>query len=373
MLYGVNLGNWLVLEKWMDDTPFRGTDSDDEIWLSRVLPRDEFVRRLKEHRDTYITHSDFLALKAAGVKLVRLPVPYSVFGDRSPFPACIEYVDKAFAWAKEYDIKILLDLHTVPGSQNGFDNGGLSGVAKWHKSEKEILFALGVLERLGERYGHHQALYGIEVLNEPASWSVWKSNRKTYPARDISEALGSSHIPLRLLKRFYKAAYARLRRVIADDKIVVFHDGFRLLSWLPILCTEFSHMKNIAIDTHMYLSAAENVMPQWAQAVIDKCGLRKAAYKLFFTVSAGRMKLITMTGTPVIVGEWALENQLAKDERIGIKEASKLYHDAFGSAQVSAQFFWSYQLNRNEKKRVRMAQSWRRFWDWRMMKEFIQK
>ena len=33
---GVNLGNWLVLEKWMDPEPFVRTDEDDEIWMHRT-------------------------------------------------------------------------------------------------------------------------------------------------------------------------------------------------------------------------------------------------------------------------------------------------------------------------------------------------
>ena len=32
---GVNLGNWLVLEKWMSPALFEGTDAEDEYWLPR--------------------------------------------------------------------------------------------------------------------------------------------------------------------------------------------------------------------------------------------------------------------------------------------------------------------------------------------------
>lgn len=30
---GVNLGNWLVLEKWMNPALFAGTTAEDEYWL----------------------------------------------------------------------------------------------------------------------------------------------------------------------------------------------------------------------------------------------------------------------------------------------------------------------------------------------------
>ncbi len=32
---GANLGNWLVLEKWMSPFIFDGTDAEDETWLNR--------------------------------------------------------------------------------------------------------------------------------------------------------------------------------------------------------------------------------------------------------------------------------------------------------------------------------------------------
>ena len=36
---GVNLGNWLVLEKWMHPALFEGTSAEDEDELCRQLPQ----------------------------------------------------------------------------------------------------------------------------------------------------------------------------------------------------------------------------------------------------------------------------------------------------------------------------------------------
>lgn len=41
---GVNLGNWLVLEKWMHPALFEGTSAEDEDELCRQLPREELVK-----------------------------------------------------------------------------------------------------------------------------------------------------------------------------------------------------------------------------------------------------------------------------------------------------------------------------------------
>lgn len=85
---GTNLGNWLVLEKWMSDLIFEGTDAEDEVWLARLLPPKELAARMKKHRDTYVTEKDFQDIASHGLNLVRIPVPYFIFGDRPPFTGC---------------------------------------------------------------------------------------------------------------------------------------------------------------------------------------------------------------------------------------------------------------------------------------------
>ena len=74
-IHGTNLGNWLVLEKWMSPGLFADTGTEDETWLSRKQPADEFVRRLTEHRNTYVTEEDFRFIAESGLDTVRLPVP----------------------------------------------------------------------------------------------------------------------------------------------------------------------------------------------------------------------------------------------------------------------------------------------------------
>ena len=170
---GVNLGNWLVLEKWMNPALFEGTTAEDEYYLPTQLSPEVYEARIKIHRSEYITERDFVTIKRMGMDSVRIPVPYFIFRDRKPFIGCIEELDKAFNWAEKYGLTILIDLHTVPLSQNGFDNGGISGVCKWAQNPDEVEFVLGVLERLAKRYGHRKGLFGIQPLNEPVTENMW--------------------------------------------------------------------------------------------------------------------------------------------------------------------------------------------------------
>lgn len=357
---GVNLGNWLVLEKWMDEPFFEGTGAEDEVWLVRRTDPELLKVKMKEHRDTNITEEDFVLLASHGINLVRIPVPYFIFGDRPPFIGCIEYLDKAFEWGNKHGIKILIDLHTVPGSQNGYDNGGITGVCKWCKNPKEVQFAITVLERLAKRYKEDPALYGIEVLNEPISWIVYVTAPSTGKAEDKEEAKGSGYVPMRFLKEFYVETYKRLRRILPEDKTIVFHDGFRLTSWNRFF--DENKFVNVALDTHIYIFAMEMFVPVHKLPV----------YKLYIDWNRRQIEKVSRH-VPVIVGEWCISNKYAieygkgqpETEEIRLEkqrrfqQVAKLQLDAWSASAGS--IFWNYQLWRDKSKR--MDAEWKESWD----------
>ena len=49
---------------------------------------------------------------------------------------------------------------------------------------EEVEFELSVLERLAERYGTREGLWGIEVINEPILEDMWETMhvQERYPA-----------------------------------------------------------------------------------------------------------------------------------------------------------------------------------------------
>ncbi|KJV05857.1 glycoside hydrolase family 5 protein [Methylocucumis oryzae] len=237
---GVNLGSWLVVEKWMVPSLFEGLAATDETSLCVELG-DRAQETMQRHWQTFITRDDFVWLAEIGINAVRIPVGHWLFGPDYPYhPAYqdvrypfaqggVEILDQAFSWAEELGILIVLDLHAAPGCQNGFDNGGIKDVCEWHTDETYIDYSLTVLERLAERYKNSPALHGIEVLNEPR-WDV----------------------PTELLKKYYANAYQRIRQHCrVEDVAVVIHDGFRSH-------TEFSgflvqpEADNVIFDIHRY-------------------------------------------------------------------------------------------------------------------------
>lgn len=43
----------------------------------------------------------------------------------------MDYIDKFFDWCETYGIKVLLDIHAMKDSQNGFDNSGQALSLEW--------------------------------------------------------------------------------------------------------------------------------------------------------------------------------------------------------------------------------------------------
>jgi glucan 1,3-beta-glucosidase len=285
-LRGVNLGGWLVLEKWITPSLFEGLQANDETSYCVELGEAEATRRLHHHWNTFITRDDFAWLARAGINAVRLPVGHWLFGKdypyhrryqevRHPFVVGgLAIVDQVFQWAGEFGLRVVLDLHAAPGCQNGFDNGGMLGICEWHTSEEYISHSLEVLERLARRYADHPALHGIEVLNEPR-WDV----------------------PTELLQRYTTDAYHRIRRHCPPERVtVVFHDGFRSFRQYAGFLQE-PEFSNVAIDIHRYQCFVREDID------LDIFGhIRKAAVNW----RAEADEIIRESGYQIYCGEWSL-------------------------------------------------------------------
>ena len=92
---------------------------------------------MEDHYNTFITEEDIANIAGAGLNWIRLPVPFWAISSWSnvgtddngnvvsePYATglCWKYVLRIFRWARKYGIRIKLDLHTAPGSQNGMSD-----------------------------------------------------------------------------------------------------------------------------------------------------------------------------------------------------------------------------------------------------------
>lgn len=333
---GVNLGNWLVLEKWMGSSPLASAQSPDDRGLIDEFEPEALDAALQEHFRTYVTGETFAQLAKYGVNLVRIPVPYHLFGTTHHRP-CVEHLDHAMDWAAEQGIGVLVDLHTVPMSQNGFDNGGYLGLCAWHKDPARIDFVLDVLLRIARRYAGHPALWGLEPLNEPASPEVLASNLVKYGHDYPERAAASEAIPKAVLRDFYTRFYDLVRPIVGPDVALVFHDRFRLGEWSRFM--RGPNYENVWIDTHQYLC--------FSDAGLERHDLEEyLRLARLFSRRVGRAAKYHR----VLVGEWCVGNH-ARGLREMDEDERRVWYRAFAKAQLDAwdkgdgACFWSLRVD----------------------------
>jgi glucan 1,3-beta-glucosidase len=339
---GVNLGNWLVLEKWMSPSVFEGLDATDETtWCVEL--GNKASMELHHHWDTWITEEDFKWIAERGLNSVRIPVGYWIFGNGVGYPyhgtfkddilpfvdGGIYYLDKAFEWANKYNLNIVIDLHTAPGCQNGFDNGGLHGICEWTSKEIYIQHAVDTIERLAGRYAGNPALYGIEVLNEPR-WDI----------------------PTDLLKNYNVDCYHAIRTWCdAEDVAVIYMDGFRPHSEYDGFMLEGDEYKNVMMDYHRYQCFTreeqnKNIYEHVAQTSIDWVTevdyLKKAGHRAY----CGEWSLGLDLEVVSLWAEPPFNHALEKMDSFQMDTALKLYASAqlMTFEKLNGWFFWSYKV-----------------------------
>lgn len=309
-IHGVNLGGWLVLEKWIKPSLFAGQTAADEYTLCQALGKEKAAALLKKHRETWITADDFKWLADHGINSVRLPVGYWVAEENPPFITGLETMDWAFRTAKANGLSVLLDLHGVPGSQNGWDHSGRQGALGWHTSKENIAHSLRVIEDLATRCKEYDNLLGIELVNEP---------------RDT--------VPLDILKAYYQEGYDRIRKQTKQAEVVI-HDGFRPFEWDSVLSDK--DYNNVILDTHLYQCFSDQDHQRDIHAQIEVAAVER------------KQQLDKMRKQHAcIVGEWSLglpPKSLAGLDALAREAAMR----AFGSAQLVSYettrgwYFWTY-------------------------------
>jgi glucan 1,3-beta-glucosidase len=270
---GVNIGGWLVLEPWITPSlfyPFLGKNNNkigmDMYTFCEILGPIKANNILLNHWSTWVTEKHIQILSENKINLLRIPigdwmyVPYGPFSvvqnDVKCTDGSLEALDYLFSLAQKHNIRVLLDLHGVKGSQNGFDNSGQAidvqivnntfqhweiRKANWigdfdieRKSypifnQESIRHSKTVLLRIIKKYYNYPMLFGLCVLNEP-----WEFTPETF------------------LKEFYQDIFNMFTEYMSQEKVFVIHDSFRSNIWENFKLNENSKNITILIDTHQY-------------------------------------------------------------------------------------------------------------------------
>ncbi|ORY88674.1 glycoside hydrolase family 5 protein [Leucosporidium creatinivorum] len=263
LISGVNLGGWLVTEPFIvpglyepfnplgGDVNFNATVVDE--WTLCEALGDNMTNVLTEHYETFITEKDFAEIAAAGLNWVRIPIGWWLIEvwDGEPFLANVgwSYFLKAITWARKYGLRINLDLHAIPGSQNGYNHSGKLG---------SINFLNGVMGIANAQ----RTLSYIRTLAEFISQDEYKN---VIPMFSILNEPYAATIEVDTLRHFYYETYNMIRDITGigegNGPFITFHDGFTGTpvrnvtsgGWLGFM----PGMDRVALDTHPYLCFSE--------------------------------------------------------------------------------------------------------------------
>lgn len=240
--WGANLGNWLVLEKWMDSTIFdqNAPNANDEWTFCQQASNP--AQALQNHWNSWVTESDFQTLASVSANHVRIPVGYWAFitpdaGEPYVSTGQKAQIERILGYCAKYHINAIIDLHGLPGSQNGADHSGHSGSINFYTSyniQRSLKTVQAVVDWMnGLPANLKNQISSIEAANEP----------RINSASDLST-----------LKSYYQQAYSIIH-ASAYQVPMMFHDAFQGLSaWNGFLPAP----ANALIDLHPYWAFPPN-------------------------------------------------------------------------------------------------------------------
>lgn len=172
-------------------------------------------------------------------------------------------------------MKVWIDCHGLPGSQNGFDNSGHAGSVEWQLKDN-LARSISVLKTMAQKYGaleYQGTVVGLELVNEPISWGV----------NNID-----------VTREFALEAYRTTKAQATNPNLmIIMHDAFKGPTYWNDLPASVYSNGHLGIDTHLYQVFVESDSTLTQQQHIQKvCG---------WSADLRRSNAVM----PTFVGEWS--------------------------------------------------------------------
>ncbi|PIB02479.1 putative glucan 1,3-beta-glucosidase D [Cercospora beticola] len=238
---GCNVGGWLSIEPFITPSLFSQYKTSDGVvdeWtLTQKLGPTNAKSTLEKHYSSWVTESTFKDLQAAGFDHVRIPFSYwavtSYDGDPYVGQVAWRYLLRGIEWARKYGLRVNLDLHGAPGSQNGWNHSGRQGQIGWLNGTdgtKNGDRTIEIHKQLSEfftqpRYKKLVTMYGL--VNEPRMVELDQATVLAWTEKAIDAVRGNGF-----------------------TGVIVFGDGFMGLdNWQGKLTGQ----QNLLLDVHQYV------------------------------------------------------------------------------------------------------------------------
>ncbi|XP_058096727.1 glucan 1,3-beta-glucosidase-like isoform X2 [Magnolia sinica] len=286
-----------------------------EFQITNGYGREKATQILQEHWKTFIVEGDFKFVSENGLTAVRIPVGWWIASDPTPpwpfIGGSLQALDNAFSWARKYNVKIIIDLHAAPGSQNGLEHSGArDAFLDWGQTDENIQQTVDVIEFLTARYAKNPSLVGVQLINEPLSPGV----------------------SLETLNKYYKAGYDAVRKHSSMAYVIMAN---RLgpadsKEFLPLA----SGRTGTVIDVHFYNLFSDIFDNMTVQENIDFVQTNRSSQQNVVTTSNGPL---------TFVGEWVTEWQVRGAKEEDYQRFAKAQLEVYGQAT----FGWAYWTLKN--------------------------
>lgn len=269
---GVNLGGWLVLEPWITPSIFQKYDGSvvDEYTLCQKDPNAQSV--LQAHWSSWVTLGDFqkIANSGKGINLVRIPVGYWAFqkyGNDPYIQGAKDHLYQALDWAGQTGLKVWIDLHGAPLSQNGFDNSGQrTGNMQWTSGDT-ISFTTGVIGQITAEFGSNPVVAGIELVNEPLMGSLpaGRNGVTDYYNQGHGAVRGGSSTAVVIHDGF--ADPASWNGIIPDS--IIDHHAYQVFTSADLALTYQQHADTAYARAASFVADRTVIVGEWTAAMTD--------------------------------------------------------------------------------------------------------
>lgn len=278
--WGANLGNWLILERWMDSTIFDkyAPNAQDEWTFCQQASNP--AQALQDHWNSWVTEDDFKKLASVKANHIRIPVGYWAFikpdaGEPYVSTGQKAQIERILGYCNTYGLYAIIDLHGLPGSQNGEAHSGHIGSIDFYSSyniQRGLKTVQAVVDWMnGLNPTLKSRIASIESANEPRT----------------------NDSQLAILKDYYQKAFTIINA--SPFKVpMMFHDSFKgLNAWKDFLPVP----ANAVIDLHPYYAFPPN--NDRNSIISGICNTKSSASSFHL---------------PVLFGEWSLASGAASDD-----------------------------------------------------------
>lgn len=299
---GANLGNWLVWEGYMLMNDLQYRTHTQFFWgLETAFGTANAITFEQKWRENYVTQKTIQELSDLGYNSVRVPFNWKLLWNdstKSLKPEGYVYIDNLITWCKPLGIKILLDMHGLPGYQNPGDHSdNLDSKAPTKDYQYTVKFldknANGIYNyeiagdawrAIATRYASESTIWGYDIMNEP--------NTEGRSAELLSAQ---------------KRIIAKIREVDSNHVVVVEGDGWA--GWMDMYNmastgwngTLLDPKSNVVLETHHYLPHRDYKDPNYAS--LKQADANTALYEL-----DKRVKIANAINLPIILGEFGEED-----------------------------------------------------------------